>query len=604
MNRYLHSTLVRMYILFLCSSAVVLFLGACASSKHCASEPAEGNLGSVVNSSADEFAPVQFGKTTLLISSTNRERQKPKAPSDEAVLVSEFNKGYFSMPSLAKEFPMNDLPNSGYPTFYTNPITKTIEAYFAVRTGSGVKTDVNIFTSTRRAGGEWSKPQALDANINSPTWDDQPTISPDGSYLIFASDRAGGLGGIDLYICKRMSDRSWSKPENLGNTFNSEFDEFSPYIAPDGTLYYSTKSFSKGKDFDIVSANKTERSWNTPKQMPAPINSEADDISPSWWGDSLMLASNRKGGCGGFDLYAFQLCGPVIIRGGIQTSDTRHLPLAGKIEAIDDFGTIVSSLAVGDDGTFQLSVPAKKNLLVRYTAPCVPGKYEQRITTLCSETSTVMMNLDFKVKESAYSFMLDTNKYTIPFFVSGYYIPNTPENLSDLRLKFSYNLIGHNDSSRYVSNPSSEYDDYALMVDSALNEAYQFIVQRFDMLEYNPCREAVKTIEVSIEGYADPRGIYGQARYVGDEVNNEDLNVHIPRGEKMTNELLSELRAYYTVKYLQSKLEKNPLYAKYASSIHWQAIGKGIDEQERENERKRRVGIFIKLSDEEVKTGR
>lgn len=591
-------------ILCLCSFAAAILLGACSGVKHCSSEPAEGNLGSIVNSSADEFAPVQFGKSTLLISSTNRERQLSKSPNDEAVLISEFRNGFFTMPTIARIFPINDLPNSGYPTFYINPMTKTTEAYFAVRTGTGVKTDVNIFTSTRKVGTDWTKPQALDANINSPTWDDQPTISPDGTYLIFASDRAGGLGGIDLYICKRMSDRSWSKPENLGSNFNSVYDEFSPYISPDGTLYYSTKSFSSGKDYDIVSASKAETGWGLPKQMPAPINSEADDISPSWWGDSLMLASNRKGGCGGFDLYAFQLCGPVIIKGGIQTAQNKHLPLAGKIEAIDDYGAIVSSSKVGDDGEFQLSVPARKSLLVRYTAPCVPGKYEQRITTLCSETSAVMMNLNFDVKESAFTFMLDTNKYTIPFFVSGFYIPNTPENLSDLRLKFSYNLIGNNDSSRYISKPGPEYDDYALLVDSALEEAYQFIVQRFDMLEYNPCREGGKTIEILVEGYADPRGIYGQARYVGDEINDEVLNVHIPHGEKMTNELLSELRAYYTVRHLKNRLEKNAQFKKYASSINWQAIGKGIDDQEREDERKRRVGIFIKLSDADVRTGR
>jgi hypothetical protein len=582
---------------------LALSIGGCSGVKHCASVPAEGNLGSIVNSSADEFAPVQFGKSKLLISSTNRERQQTKTPNDEAVFVSDFRKGFFTMPTLAKEFPMNELANSGYPTFYTNPITKTMEAYFAVRIGTGIKTDVNIFTSTRRAGGEWTKPQALDTTINSPTWDDQPAISPDGMYLIFASDRQGGVGGIDLYICKRMSDRSWSKPENLGTTFNSEFDEFSPYIAPDGTLYYATKSFSAGKEYDIVSATKTEIGWTAPKPMPPPINSDADDISPSWWGDSLMIASNRKGGCGGFDLYAFQLCGPVIIRGAITARSNKYLSLAGKVDAIDETGEAISSSAVGDDGIFQLSVPARKHLLVRYTAPCVPGKYEQHITTLCSETSAVMMNINFAVAESAFSFSLDTNKYTIPFFVSGYYIPNTPENLSDLRLKLSYNLIGNNDSSRYISKPGAEYDGYAALVDSALEEAYSFITQRFEMLD-NPCTENHKTIDVIVEGYADPRGIYGQARYVGEQIDNDMLNIHIRRGEKMTNELLSELRAYYTVKYLQNKLEKNTSFSKYSSSIRWQALGKGIDDQERENERKRRVGIFIKLTDGSVRTGR
>lgn len=579
-------------------------VGGCSTAQQCSSEPPEGNLGSVVNSSDDEFAPIQFGKSTLLISSTNKERQRKKTPDDEAVLASDFRKGSFTLPALAATLPMNAVPNSGYPTFYANSITKITEVYFAARTGTGIKTNVNLFSSSRRAIGEWSAPQMLDMTINSPTWDDQPAIAPDGSVLIFASDRPGGMGGIDLYKITRNPDRTWSKPENLGEKYNSQYDEFSPYIAPDGTFYYATKSQSEGKHYDIMSASKDAAGWGEPKALPAPINSEYDDISPSWWGDSLLIASNRKGGCGGYDLYAFQLCGPVIVRGAITPPAGKTVPMSGKIDMLDESGSLLASTKVNDDGGFSFPVPPRKKLLLRYVAPCVPGKYEQRITTECSETSAIMMNVDFAVPESAFSFTLDTSKYNIPFFVSGYYVPNTQDNLSDLRLKFAYNLLGNNDSSRYISKPTEEYDAYAVMVDSALGEAYEFIVQRFGMLEYNPCVETGKSIEINVEGYADPRGIYGQARYVGEDIADEKLNIHVRRGEKMTNELLSELRAYYTAKYLQDKIEKHPLYAKYASQMHWQAAGKGIDEQEHENERKRRVGIYVKMVPKDADTGK
>jgi len=62
------------------------------------------------------------------------------------------------------------------------------------------KDRTGLFVSTYD-GKKWSKPEALEA-LNDPdakTGDRSPNLSRDGKYLYFASDRAGGKGGLDIY---------------------------------------------------------------------------------------------------------------------------------------------------------------------------------------------------------------------------------------------------------------------------------------------------------------------------------------------------------------------------------------------------------------------
>ena len=67
--------------------------------------------------------------------------------------------------------------------------------------------------------------ERLPAYLNSATWDSQAAISCDGRQLYFASTRAGGLGGSDLYTSERLPDGSWSEPRNLGSGVNTPEDE-------------------------------------------------------------------------------------------------------------------------------------------------------------------------------------------------------------------------------------------------------------------------------------------------------------------------------------------------------------------------------------------
>ncbi|HRI31152.1 MAG TPA: hypothetical protein PLQ21_06450, partial [Candidatus Kapabacteria bacterium] len=106
-----------------------------------------------------------------------------------------------------------------------------------------------------------------------------------------------------------------------------------------------------------------------------------------------------------------------------------------------------------------------------------------------------------------------------------------------------------------------------------------------------------KELVVTITGFADPRGIYEKARYSGTTIDDEDFNFHLDRGTLMTNETLSALRAYYTAKWLQTKIEQLQSYRKYKNNIVWRTSGNGIDDDDTKNDSaKRRVEITISLS--------
>ena len=68
-----------------------------------------------------------------------------------------------------------------------------------------------------------------------------PVIAPDESFIIFFSLERGGIGGGDLFVSFHRGDRSWSSPKNLGAPINSISFESAPGLSPDGrTLYFAS----------------------------------------------------------------------------------------------------------------------------------------------------------------------------------------------------------------------------------------------------------------------------------------------------------------------------------------------------------------------------
>ncbi|MEM9917482.1 MAG: OmpA family protein [Bacteroidota bacterium] len=135
-----------------------------------------------------------------------------------------------------------------------------------------------------------------------------PSLSVDDDLLFFASDRPGGMGGNDLYVCKREGD-SWGTPKNLGPNINTEADEVFPYLHADGTLYFASRGHSGYGGLDVFSATKIGDSYTKPINLDKPFNSEADDFGFIVDRDKKngYLSSNRDGGRGSDDIYSFYI---------------------------------------------------------------------------------------------------------------------------------------------------------------------------------------------------------------------------------------------------------------------------------------------------------
>lgn len=98
-------------------------------------------------------------------------------------------------------------------------------------------------------------------------------------WLVFASNRPGGQGGYDLYICQLNKEMKTTNVVSLGNQINSPFDEFSPYYDEQTqTLFFSSNGLPGYGSFDVfVVEGNPVKGWGEVKNMGKPVNSGADE---------------------------------------------------------------------------------------------------------------------------------------------------------------------------------------------------------------------------------------------------------------------------------------------------------------------------------------
>jgi outer membrane protein OmpA-like peptidoglycan-associated protein len=232
----------------------------------------------------------------------------------------------------------------------------------------------DIFYSIRERG-EWSEVLSFNENISSKdSWESQPSVSSNGLTIVFASDRKGGFGGIDLYEINKLPLGDWSEPVNLGENINSNYNEKSPFLHTDGqTLYFSSNNHPSVGGYDIFYSRKDSAGkWGVPKNIGYPINSSFDEISlfVSTDGNKAYFASNSLNGIGGWDIYSFDLhdnAKPkkvLFLKGSINDSIDTELEIRStKTNNISTFkisgGKYAAALTISDDEDFVVTVKKK-----------------------------------------------------------------------------------------------------------------------------------------------------------------------------------------------------------------------------------------------------
>lgn len=189
------------------------------------------------------------------------------------ICVSRFKNGKWSQPEVAS---FSGQYSDADP-FITDDGTK----FFFISTrpmDTTTKQDLDIWVMEKTAGG-WSEPRNLGAPVNSPANEWFPTVAVNGN-LYFGSEREGGKGRVDIYRCK-WENGKYSEPENLGDSINTRFAEFEPYIAPDESFMIFMAGRPEGLGgFDFFISYNHNQVWTQAKNLRAPLNSSGNELSP------------------------------------------------------------------------------------------------------------------------------------------------------------------------------------------------------------------------------------------------------------------------------------------------------------------------------------
>jgi outer membrane protein OmpA-like peptidoglycan-associated protein/tetratricopeptide (TPR) repeat protein len=108
--------------------------------------------------------------------------------------------------------------------------------FFVRKTPEGNK---DIYYCGKTLSGQWSKPKRWE--MSSDYDDDFPFLHPDGKTIYFSSKGHSSMGGYDVFKCIKNDNGSWSKPENLGFPINSAGDDLHFVLSADGKVgFYSS----------------------------------------------------------------------------------------------------------------------------------------------------------------------------------------------------------------------------------------------------------------------------------------------------------------------------------------------------------------------------
>lgn len=162
--------------------------------------------------------------------------------------------------------------------------------------------ELSLYIAEVNASGDWESPIPFPHN-GSGYSTGFARFSPDGNAIYYASDRADGFGGFDLYVSYRVGN-TWSPPENLGAVVNTVGNEITPFF--DGQQLYFASDWHMGfGGYDIFTADQVNGRFASVKHMGTGINSPRDDYGFIY--DKVKnvgyLTSNRVGGRGMEDLY-------------------------------------------------------------------------------------------------------------------------------------------------------------------------------------------------------------------------------------------------------------------------------------------------------------
>lgn len=248
---------------------------------------------------------------------------------------------------------------------------------------------LHLFKATK-LGNDWDTVESFP--INSENYSvKNPSVSADGKTLYFASDMPGGFGKFDIYKAAINDDGTLGEPVNLGQKVNTEAQEMFPYSSSNGTLYFSSNGHLGLGGLDVFYTKEIDGKMAPVRNVGVPVNSNADDLAFTIDEESGegFISSNREGGVGSDDVYAFKKLQPlcdVLITASV-TDDQTGDPIAGaSVSLFDAQGNKVVTKTTSPEGVAEFIVECDTDNALEVTATdyeskrvSVPGTQEEEL---------------------------------------------------------------------------------------------------------------------------------------------------------------------------------------------------------------------------------
>ncbi len=260
------------------------------------------NLGSNINSEKSEYFPAITADNESLYFTVNNPSSKYP---DEDIYVSNFENEKWQARKAVKSINKTNSQEGAHSVTQDGRYI-----FFASDRREGNQGRFDIYVS-KKVGNEWQEAKNLGNPINSHNWESQPVISANSKMLFIVRKSKDGYGGSDIYISHLQENGSFSEPQNIGANINTFGDEQRPYFHPDGkTLYFSSNGhpgFGKGDIYKSILQD--DNTWSKPINLGYPINSPEMEFGlyVSADGETGYFSSEKTGGFGSMDIYSFAM---------------------------------------------------------------------------------------------------------------------------------------------------------------------------------------------------------------------------------------------------------------------------------------------------------
>ena len=325
------------------------------------------NIGDLINSPFVDYAPLISADGSILVFTSRKPLTENKTRNlKDYIYYSNFDK---NKRSWSDALPFSSTINNSGRNNSAISISNNGQHMLIYR--DDLNTNGDIFES-HLEGWSWTEPMNMGEPINSPDKEPSACISPDGGTIFFVSDRKGGLGGFDIWYCKKDGFEKWGEAINIGAPINSVEDEDGLFFHSDGkTLFFSSKGHNSLGGYDIFMSelDPATNIGSVPKNLGPSINTNVDDLYfvLEANGKTGYYSSNRDDGLGENDIYRidfledFMKTNMYLLKGRVL--DKNGNPIKSKITVIDkSTGSIIGSYSSNAaTGKYLITLPANKS---------------------------------------------------------------------------------------------------------------------------------------------------------------------------------------------------------------------------------------------------